>query len=523
LGVKDLGDATALRRSPEFFCGGVPQTLARWPNDGFVKTGEVLGKERFKVWESIPGCKDGKFRYVDDRPGRWTDEPDVRLYGYWFWDWYEEYQKVASINPAARTFTLVPPYSQYGYRKDQRYFAVNVFRELDRRGEWYLDRRSGMLYWIPPAGFDPSGTPTTLSVLAEPFVAMENVEHVILLGLTFQEGRGDGIRVRAGAECLVAGCTLRQLGGDAVVIEGGRQHGIFGCSMHTLGCGGARVAGGDRKTLTPGGHFVENCTVSNISRLKRTYTPAVLLEGCGNRVAHNCFERMPSSALRVEGNDQLVELNVIRHAVQESDDQGGLDSFGNPLYRGIVIRWNHWSDIRGGTQCGAAGVRLDDMISGVAVYGNVFERCAAVQFGGIQIHGGKDNLVDGNLFLDCHAGISFSHWGEKRWLKAIRGFLPEAASPPYANRYPALARLTADADVNFVSRNVFVRCKATFLRDGGTERMALNTAIDGPVLPAALANEQAVRSDAQLRRLLLEPIPIPEIGAYPHPWSTTRE
>ena len=61
-----------------------------------------------------------------------------------------------------------------------------------------------------------------------------------------------------------------------------------------------------------------------------------------HRVAHNLFERMPSSAMRVNGNEHLVELNVIRNVVQESDDQGGVDMFGSPLYRGVVIRWNHW-------------------------------------------------------------------------------------------------------------------------------------------------------------------------------------
>ena len=108
----------------------------------------------------------------------------------------------------------------------------------------------------------------------------------------------------------------------------------------------------------------------------------------------------------------MIELNAIRHVVQESDDQGGLDMFGNPLYRGVVIRWNRWSDITGGTHCGAAGVRLDDMISGVTVHGNIFERCGAVQFGGVQIHGGQENVVDNNLFVDCFAGVSFSRWGE---------------------------------------------------------------------------------------------------------------
>jgi hypothetical protein len=54
---------------------------------------------------------------VEDRPKNWRDEPDVRLYGYWFWDWYEEYQKVASIDPEQGSFTLEKPYSNYGYRK----------------------------------------------------------------------------------------------------------------------------------------------------------------------------------------------------------------------------------------------------------------------------------------------------------------------------------------------------------------------------------------------------------------------
>jgi hypothetical protein len=518
LGVTDLGDATALRRRPELFADGVPQTLARWPNEGFVKTGDILGADTFTVWNSIKGCRDGKFQYVEDRPSRWIDEPDVRLYGYWFWDWFEEYQKVASIDPDARAFTLSRPYSNYGYRKDQRYHATNVFREIDAPGEWYLDRRTATIYWLPPEGVNVSRATTVLSVFDQPFVTMDNVEHVTILGVTMQEGRGDAIRVRGGSDCLVAGCTFRRFGGDAVVIDGGLRHGLFGCTMYTLGCGGARVNAGDRKTLAPGGHFVENCTVYDISRLKRTYTPAVHLDGCGNRIAHNLFERMPSSAMRIEGNDHLIELNAIRHVVQESDDQGGIDMFGNPLYRGVVIRWNRWSDIRGGTHCGAAGIRLDDMISGIVVHGNLFERCGAVLFGGVQIHGGKENLVDGNVFVDCHAGISFSRWGEKRWLESIQRFLAQAAEPPYATRYPDLAGIKTNADVSFISRNLFARCGGTFLRDGGIQKAVLNAVTDRAVDPRVVSQEQSIADDPQLKRLLLPAIPVDEIGPYEHPW-----
>ncbi|MGB2864578.1 MAG: right-handed parallel beta-helix repeat-containing protein [Sedimentisphaerales bacterium] len=515
LGIEDLGDATALRRCPELFVDGKPQTLARWPNEGFVKTGAILGKDTFKVWNRIDGCRDGKFSYIEDRPAHWLDEPDVRLYGYWFWDWFEEFQKVASIDPDARTFTLSRPYSNYGYRKDQRYYALNVFRELDAEGEWYLDRRTATAYWLAPEGIEVSKAETVLSVFDQPFITMNGVEHVNLCGLTLQEGRGNGIHISGGADCLVANCTIQRLGGDAIIVEGGERHGIFGCTMNTLGCGGMRVAGGDRQALTPGRHFVENCRVFDISRLKRTYAPAVHLDGCGNRIAHNLFENIPSSALRIEGNDHLIELNVIRNVVRESDDQGGLDMFGNPLYRGVVIRWNRWSDIRGGQQNGAAGVRLDDMISGVAVYGNVFERCGAVHFGGVQIHGGKKNLVEGNLFVDCLAGISFSRWDEKRWLESIERFLPQAGKLSYASRYPELTDLKSNANVNLICRNVFARCGSTFLRDGQVQKTSLNAVTNQPFEEAQLApGRKSLGNVELLRPFLFEPIPIGEMGPY---------
>jgi hypothetical protein len=208
----------------------------------------------------------------------------------------------------------------------------------------------------------------------------------------------------------------------------------------------------------------------------------------------------------------------VRAVVKESDDQGGVDMFGNPLYRGVVIRWNRWTDIGGGTHNGAAGVRLDDMISGVVVHGNVFERCGAVLFGGVQIHGGKDNLVDGNLFLDCFAAVSFSRWGEKRWLQGISGFLSQAVELPYATRYPELALLRTGADVNDLSRNLFVRCGRTFLRDGGVPRWALNATLPEAISLRVAARGEALRAQSPFRSRLFEPIPLAEIGPYDHPW-----
>ena len=132
------------------------------------------------------------------------------------------------MRPIARSRS--PNRTPYGYRKDQRYFADNVFREIDRPGEWYLDRRAERSIGFRQ-GVNPGNGGLRVSVLAEPFVVLENVSHVMLLGLTIQEGRGDGIHMQGGTNCLIAGCTLRRLGGDAVVVRSGRHHGIFGWAM----------------------------------------------------------------------------------------------------------------------------------------------------------------------------------------------------------------------------------------------------------------------------------------------------
>ena len=230
-----------------------------------------------------------------------------------------------------------------------------------------------------------------------------------------------------------------------------------------MGRGGTRIVGGDRKTLAPGGHFVENCHIHDLSRIDHTYTPAIWMNGVGNRIAHNLMHDIRSSAIRLNGNDHLVEFNEIRDVVWESDDQGGADMFGNPTYRGNVFRWNYWHHIgdrpRGGEEphCGRAGIRLDDAISGVLIQGNVFYRCSGGKhgFGGVQIHGGKENVLDNNVFVECAAAVSFSPWGDTRWRKVVGKALdsPDIDKSLYLARYPDLARLGEDHDRNTVSRS----------------------------------------------------------------------
>jgi hypothetical protein len=510
----------------DLYVGGRSMQLARWPNDGSVTVGEVH-RGRFRGEDS---GQPGEFEYKDDRPKRWTTADDIWMFGAWGHLWAGRTVRVAAIDQERRRITTEHRTS-YGYREGQPYYYFNLLEELDKPGEWYLDRKTGIVYLYPPDGArDPVAQ---FPIHDKPFVIMRDVSHVSLRGLVFELGRAEGAVITGGTRVLLAGCTFRQLGTNGVIIQGGTDHGVLGCDIHAVGAGGLRVAGGDRKTLTPGGHFVENCHVHDFSRVDRVYAPAIHMDGVGNRIAHNLFHDSPHHGMRVEGYEHAIEYNEIHSVVYEFDDQAGIDMYGNPAYRGNVIRFNFWHHIGSGHNvAGQAGIRLDDFISAVHVYSNVFYRSAGGRFGGVQIHGGKNNVVDNNLFIDCKYALSFSPWGDARWLERLARDNTKAAvrrggvdinAPPHCTRYPDLAHLTENPDRNFVRRNLAIDCGGFSVRDRGVNELMDNHVFVGdPAFADPAKRDFALPEDSPVYdRFGFRPIPFQEIGLYQDEFRAT--
>ncbi|MBO7654432.1 MAG: hypothetical protein J6U40_05870, partial [Kiritimatiellae bacterium] len=169
--------------------------------------------------------------------------------------------------------------------------------------------------------------------------------------------------------------------------------------------------------------------------------------------------------------------------------------------------------------CGQAGIRLDDAISGIVIYGNRFERTSNGNFGAVQIHGGHHNIVDNNHIRDCRYGVSFSPWGQKRWAAYIKSHTNDIyrtvniRHEPYATRYPELANINRHPDFNNIWRNGFIGTGAPFRNaPSDCDRWAnFNVAAgtDESALPAT-----ATRA----------PLPAPSlIGPYPHPRNAKEE
>ena len=534
LGITDFGKLAVrgyLQPLPpptlELFVDGKPQTLARWPNEGFVKAAGLVEPGDGKTG------KPSVLAYSDERHARWTTAEDPWLFGYFRYLWADATIRIGSIDPKAKTVTSAEAYSWRGEPMDAKqgivYYAFNLLEEIDRPGEWYLDRTKGVLYWYPTT--NPAKAVIELSMLSEPMFCAQNVSYLRLEGLVFDCDRFNGVELKDCSDCIVAGCTIQRMAGNGISIDGGHRDWLVGCDLQTMGRRASEVIGGDRPTLTPGGHVVANCRFQNFSRIDRTYTPAIQLEGVGNRVAHNLFLDCPSSAMRVEGNDHLIEYNEFRDVLQESDDQGAIDLWNNPTYRGVVFRYNLFQNIgkhaAGERVQGQGSIRFDDLISGMLVYGNIFYK-GAMGFGAVQINCGRDNIIDNNLFLDCPVAVSGgfggwnSFWKEGPSGKPRPGYI---TSDLYQSRYPELAKLFSEPKQNFLWRNAIIRCGTDLKWPATYDRIANAICKEDP----GFVIGQDLKPNFDPERFLglgLRPIPVTEIGLYEDPtqaaWISQR-
>jgi len=466
LGITDFGDPTDAGRRLELFFDDVPMTLARWPNEGFVTIEAVCETEPL-VAHGIRGDRVGRFRIEGDRPRRWIGEIEhARLHGYWFWDWSESYESIESIDADTLEIRLAPPYHHYGYRKGQRFYALNLLGELDRPGEWYLDREAGRLYFWPPA--PPSTGRIVVSILEDPLVVMRGVSHVELRGVVLEATRGTAVTIEGGRGNRIAGCVIRNTGAGGVAIRSGEGHGVSGCDLHRLGSVAVTLEGGDRPTLTPAGNFAANNDIRDFGRLKRTYSGAIHLAGVGNRASNNRIHDAPHLAILFGGNENVMERNEIHDVCRETGDVGVFYTGRDWTVRGNVIRHNYIHDVHGPGALGAQVVYLDDAASGSLVFGNIIVRSSRAML----IGGGRDNRIENNVIVDCPESIRIDDRG-LNWMKGHvgpGGIMRErlAALPtreePWASRYPELVGILENDPGaprgNIVQRNAIVRSGA---------------------------------------------------------------
>lgn len=434
---------------------GEAQTLSRFPNSGFLKISSIQQKG-FVPRDHLANpdgtcpqctkdygsgkrivCRYGEDKYLDQPGGSftvnnselkskyplWNQEKDIWTSGYFCWDWADDNCAIQSI---AETFqgismTMRHP-SRYGVTGSGRtFYAYNLLCEVDSPGEWYLDRESGKLYLYPAK--DMKDSRVELAMQTQPLVKMNNVSNVKWENVSFSKSNGHGIQMTDCNEVEIAGCRFSDLGQRAVFMgdpnamdvntgaHGGSGNTIRSCDITRVGQGGIYMGGGNRYTLTPGGNQVVNCDISDFSTIKRTYSPAVEMVGCGNSVERNRIYNAPHTAIMYSGNEMLIQGNEIFDVCYETADVGAIYSVRRWSYQGVTVKNNFIHDLVSTGGIGSAAVYVDDLGSGTTMTENLLVNIPGYTtlFGG-----GRDNVITNNIQINKGngAGLQYDNRGQ---------------------------------------------------------------------------------------------------------------
>ncbi|MCR5783049.1 MAG: right-handed parallel beta-helix repeat-containing protein [Clostridia bacterium] len=397
----------------ELFVNDNRCSLARYPDEGWLKTGDVVkmghgresdgSKTRDDNWDNIRNPESDVYKVDKDlaeRINSWQTLEDVWMFGFFKYTWADASSPIGTFDFEKREIS--PKFvSVYGAIKGAPYYFFNILEELSAPGEWYLDRENGIVYLYPDG--DLNGAVIDMTLSCDPVIQADGVGNVAFEGITVMGTRGDGIVIN-GDSCTVRNCLIKNIAGTAIIMNGSDNL-AYGNEITRTGKAGISINGGDRQTLTPGNSRAENNLIHDWSEIYMTYQAAVSLGGVGNVCAHNEIYNSPHEAITYGGNSHVIEYNLIHDVCLLSDDAGAIYAGRSWSMYGNIIRYNAVYNLGTPGEHSPQGIYMDDALSGQTIYGNLLVN---VPCDGLALGGGRDLNVRNNVVINTGSkGVSF--------------------------------------------------------------------------------------------------------------------
>jgi hypothetical protein len=368
-------------RTEEIFVNGERQILARYPNfdltaqyfDGFAA--DAIATNRVARWADPAG---GYFHAM--HPSLWGD-----------FTW-----RITGKDAQGR-LTMEGGWqnNRGGAAHRTIRFVENIFEELDAPREWFLNVKTHILYYYPPAGLDLAGATveaTRLRSLVE-FRGSEEkpVRFVTLRGLIFRQAartvmdtrepllRSDWAIYRGGAvffqgteDCALEDCFLDQVGGNAVFVNNyNRRVVVRGCRIDRAGASGVCFVGdphaardplfnysqvnkledidrtpGPRTRNYPADCLVEDCLIHLTGRVEKQ-TAGVEIDLAQHITVRHCsIYDVPRAGINIGDGcwgGHVIEGCDVFDTVKETGDHGCFNSWGRDRYwRPNIAKVNEW-------------------------------------------------------------------------------------------------------------------------------------------------------------------------------------
>ena len=466
----------------QLFVNGRRATRPRLPKTGYFEMESVPDTPREGF---MAGPPTDTFFSAPGHIQPWQNLTDIDVVAFHYWN--EERLPIVSFDPATRQVRCarksVWPLKADAEPRYARYWVENVKEALTEPGEWYLDRPTGVLTYLPMPG-DQLATSEVFAASIPQFLLIQgdadgsrSVAGLTFRGLRFEHSAWHLPGDRAGCEqaaynvpavitleqarhITIEKCAITHVGFYGIELgHGCRGNRIAANTITDLGAGGVKIIGGGEDVpdaARTGGNVVADNEIAEAGQVFASAVGVLIIHSAGNDIVHNHIHHLEYSGIScgwVWGygsnptRDNLIAHNHIHHVGSgKLNDLGGIYTLG--IQPGTIIRGNRIHDIRMHSY-GAWAIYADEGSSYLLIEGNV---CSQTDSEVFQLHYGRENIVRNNVFAFSKLGlVSLTAAGAENSLTLSRNILLTRGEPVFVGRdNETLERCGFTSDLNLL-------------------------------------------------------------------------